>query len=61
MKSLKEIVYLKHPVSKNDKAKILKEGKKIIDIKFMPEELKERKESAPKPTPKNKPKTKHSK
>lgn len=40
MKEKKEIVYLKHPVSAEEKAKQLKAGKRIIDIKFAPEEIK---------------------
>ena len=37
---MKEIVYLKHPVSPEEKAKHVNAGKKILDIKFKPEEPK---------------------
>ena len=29
-------VYLKHPVSKEDKAKVVAKGDKILDIRFKP-------------------------
>ena len=48
MKDNREIAYIKHPVSKEEKEKLMREGKKIIDIRFMPEELKQ-KAKQPKP------------
>ncbi len=33
----REVIYLKHPVSADEKAKHLKAGKKILDIRFAPE------------------------
>lgn len=33
---MKEIVYLKHPVSPEQKAKVVSEGKRIVDIRFKP-------------------------
>ena len=30
-------VYLKHPVSKGEKAKVIANGDKILDIRFKPE------------------------
>ena len=43
MKAKREVIYLKHPVSKEEKAKQLKAGKRILDIKFQPKELKQEK------------------
>ena len=43
-----EVIYLKHPVSPEQKAKANKEGKRIIDAKYAPVQEK----------PKAKPKTK---
>ena len=40
MKAKKPIVYLEHPVSAEEKAKHIKDGKRIIDIKFKPEQEK---------------------
>ena len=41
-------VYLKHPVSAEEKAKIIAKGDKILDIRFKPKAAK------PKPKPKAK-------
>jgi hypothetical protein len=40
MKNTKDVVYLKHPVSAEEKAKHIADGKRIIDIKFKPAEAK---------------------
>ena len=42
------IVYLKHPVSAEEKAKVIANGDKILDIRFKPKAAK------PKPKPKAK-------
>lgn len=36
MAAKKEIVYLKHPVTAEEKEKAVNAGKKILDIKFKP-------------------------
>ena len=41
-------IYLKHPVSKEDKAKYNSKGDKIIDIRFAPEVEKPKPKAAPK-------------
>ena len=38
MKKEREVVYLKHPVSPETKAKMIKAGKRIVDIRFKPAE-----------------------
>lgn len=48
MKAKKQVVYLEHPVSAEEKAKHLKAGKRIIDIKFKPPEEKKAAKKAPK-------------
>ena len=47
MKDNREVVYLKHPVTPAQKAEVLAQGKKIIDIRFMPPGLKAKVEEKP--------------
>lgn len=38
----REIAYLEHPVSREDKIKTVREGKKIVDIRFAPDDIREK-------------------
>ncbi len=38
-----EVVYLEHPVSQEEKRRLNKEGKRIVDIRFAPDDVKKSK------------------